>query len=85
MKTKKLNLNDLKVESFVTSMESKDSKTVKGGTGSPCSVMTVSIIIYSIVVITSPPSAPNDCICNTGAYCNTNEGVGKCPKGGTHP
>ena len=31
MKTKKLNLNDLKVESFVTSMENESSNTVKGG------------------------------------------------------
>lgn len=31
MKKKKLNLNDLKVESFVTSITSSKSKTVKGG------------------------------------------------------
>lgn len=31
MKTKKLNLKDLKVDSFVTSLEIKDAQTVKGG------------------------------------------------------
>ena len=31
MKKKKLNLNDLKVESFVTSLDSEDRNTVKGG------------------------------------------------------
>ena len=30
MKTKKLNLNELKVESFVTSLNEKELKTVKG-------------------------------------------------------
>ena len=32
-KQTKLNLNELKVNSFVTSLESKDAQTVKGGTG----------------------------------------------------
>jgi len=31
MKGKKLNLGDLKVKSFVTNMEAKAEKTVKGG------------------------------------------------------
>ena len=36
---KKLNLDDLKVDSFVTHMEYSDAKTVKGGTSSvQCSV-----------------------------------------------
>jgi hypothetical protein len=32
MKNKKLNLNELKVKSFVTDMEKEKSETVKGGT-----------------------------------------------------
>lgn len=31
MKTKKLNLHDLKVESFITALEKNDSQTLKGG------------------------------------------------------
>lgn len=31
MKTKKLNQNDLKIESFVTSMEESTAATLKGG------------------------------------------------------
>ena len=38
MKTKKLNLSDLKVNSFVTALENKNAKTVQGGwnTQQPC-------------------------------------------------
>ncbi len=37
MKKKKLSLQNLKVKSFVTDLESINSKTVKGGTGLPIS------------------------------------------------
>lgn len=47
MKTKKLNLNNLKVESFVTSLESKDAQTVKGGS----SVYTAIANAYIVAVV----------------------------------
>ena len=45
MKTKKLSLNDLKVESFVTSMESQKVNTVKGGTTPECVVVVTAITV----------------------------------------
>lgn len=37
MKTKKLNLNDLKIDSFITSLEGKREETLKGGARDPMS------------------------------------------------
>ena len=37
MKSKKLSLSNLKVGSFVTSLELKNSQTLKGGAGFGCS------------------------------------------------
>lgn len=44
MKTQKLNLNNLKVESFVTSLEDRNSQTIKGGSGS-------TLLCYSALVV----------------------------------
>lgn len=41
MKPKKLSLNQLSIESFITSLEFKKSYTVKGGTSGSCVVATV--------------------------------------------
>lgn len=43
MTTKKINLNDLKVKSFVTSLESKDSQTLKAGVTPAISVANVAV------------------------------------------
>ena len=44
MKTKKINLNELKVESFVTSLEGKDSQTLKGGSSVLCLEVVASVV-----------------------------------------
>ncbi len=36
MKNKKINLDGLKVKSFVTKFEKEEENTLKGGTGAPC-------------------------------------------------
>ena len=53
MKTKKLNLNNLKVESFVTSLGEKDSQTVKGGTSAVCasSLPCGTVVVASVVLV----------------------------------
>lgn len=38
MKTNKLNLKDLKVQSFITSLENNDSQTIKGGSTAFCGI-----------------------------------------------
>lgn len=38
MKSQKLNLHDLRVESFVTALEKDDSQTLKGGSGTAAAV-----------------------------------------------
>lgn len=51
MKNKRLNLNELKVESFVTSLENENEQTVKGGgtvngwTGASCMVLTLPSVL----------------------------------------
>jgi hypothetical protein len=46
MKTnKKLTLSNLKIESFVTSMENKKPDTLKGGSSGGCVLFSVSVII----------------------------------------
>lgn len=45
----KLNLNDLKVESFITSMEGKDSQTIKGGSSVLCFDVAVTAVFVVVV------------------------------------
>ena len=47
MKNKRLNLNELKVESFVTSLENENGQTVKGGnfSGASCLVLTLPSVL----------------------------------------
>ena len=54
MKIKKLNLNDLKVESFVTSLESKNVQTIKGAGSETTTIplVSVSLAISISVAIT---------------------------------
>ena len=77
---KKLNLNDLKVESFVTSLEGKSSQTVKGGTSGPCIASVTVSIALSIAgsIIYSVAKKASVAICDTAAYCQTDEGMGQC-------
>lgn len=49
--TKKLNLNDLKVDSFVTSIENKDSQTIKGGSSALCSFLVDVAIVYAATAL----------------------------------
>ena len=51
MKTKKLNLNDLKVESFITSLEDQKINTLRGGTTSVCVVSVVAAETAAEVVV----------------------------------
>lgn len=56
----KLNLNELKVSSFVTSLEGKDSQTVKGGTGTFDVVIFVGIGVATAVAIGTLVKATGD-------------------------
>ena len=51
MKTKKLNLNNLQVKSFITSLDEKNASTVKGGTDTRVYIMTVSIAVTLVTAI----------------------------------
>jgi hypothetical protein len=81
---KKLNLNDLKVESFVTSINGKKSETVKGGTTAVCAsslpcgtVVVASVVVVSVATIIN--TVNKDGICNTAAYCgNSHDGGNGC-------
>ncbi len=63
MKTnQKLTLNNLKVESFVTSLGKKNSETVKGGSGYTIVVPVVAtIILYT--VLGNNMKDPHDSMC----------------------
>lgn len=87
--TKKLNLNDLKVESFVTSMENDLTKTVKGGSSALCAAVAVSMVSTAIVsavgsAAVSYYTAKNgNKICDTAAYCgNSHDGGNGCSQEG---
>ena len=75
MKTQKLNLNELKVESFVTSLEEKDSQTVKGGSSVACStvpcatLVVASIVVFSVGTIIATVNKKDE-ICDSNA-CDT--------------
>lgn len=92
-KKKKLKLEDLKAESFITNVNDENSNTVKGGTSLGCiatatfaSVATA--VTYSVYKLTEAASCNTNCeppqqqengICNTGAYCgNTHQGGNGC-------
>jgi natural product precursor len=65
MKSKKLNLNDLKINSFITSLDKQEENTLKGGTTPECaiaasvaSIATTSLIVgvtVSLIITTVPP------------------------------
>ncbi len=75
MKNQKLSLSDLKVNSFITSLENQKTNTVKGGTTPACEVaITVTIVsiaatVTSIIIMESIQG--NGCICNSHAECTT--------------
>ena len=88
MKTsKKLNLSDLKIESFITSLEDKNSNTVKAGTGpttqfcaGAITLSVVSVVVATVVVGTIVYTvAKDDKICDSRAICgNTHDGGNGC-------
>ncbi len=53
MKTKKLNLNAIKVDSFITSLNEKKSETVKGGTTAVCasSMPCATVVVATVVIV----------------------------------
>ena len=67
---KKLNLNDLKVDSFITNIEKNDSETVKAGVGSAASAVSIIItlpITYSIYKTLAECTGGS--VCGTGWLC----------------
>ena len=68
MKNKKLKLEDLKVKSFITSMEPKEKETVEGGdtigviTGITIGITTAITIINSCFGCPQPSDKPNQCV-----------------------
>lgn len=52
MKTRKLNLDELKINSFVTEIKEIENKTIEGGTGT-------SIIERNLTTILRKPEAPS--------------------------
>ena len=88
MSKKKLNLEGLKVKSFVTSMEDGQEDTAKGGaiqpaiTRPPCIVQTGPAGCLSQVVICGSRFCPTQLICPTEGFCPT-EAI--CPTKGICP
>lgn len=82
MKTKKLNLNDLRVESFVTSLENKGANTVKGGVTTAVCVASMISFLSGVIVsatVTIATKGNKNQICDTAAYCgNTHDGGNGC-------
>ena len=63
MKTKKLNLNDLKVESFITNIDEQDAYTVKGGSSPLCAAtagLAISVSIVAASILYGATQAAND-------------------------
>jgi hypothetical protein len=60
---RKLTLDELKVESFVTSMNGEEENTVDGGTSIPCTISVVVVTILCSIVATAAvcPSGVGDC------------------------
>ena len=67
MKTKKLNLNDLKVESFVTNVEPNNSNTVKGGSTGGCTA-TIIIIVATATATAYTLARCTDGVCGTAKF-----------------
>lgn len=51
MNTKKLNLNELKVSSFVTALGNKNEYTIKGGTGPGTAIDVVPILAATASIV----------------------------------
>ncbi len=88
MKNSKMNLNDLKVKSFITSIEKGDSFTLKGGSDITCHPTNCE---NTGTVTTSVPTGGGHTVtqvtacapCNTGN--NTGSGTSSDPSGTTGP
>lgn len=84
-KIKKLDLNNLKVESFVTSIEKNLTNTVKGGSSPQCVAVSVSMVSTAIVSAVASAAVSyyigkkDNKLCDTAAYCgNTHDGGNGC-------
>ena len=65
MKTKKLNLNDLKVESFITNIDEQGAYTVKGGSSPLCAAtsgLAISVSIVAGTIVYGEFKAVNDAL-----------------------
>lgn len=73
MKTKKLIISDLKVQSFITSLHGERGNTVKGGiSGSGCTDCN-----WSADCLSPTEACPTANTCSLpGVICNTNPGPG---------
>lgn len=72
METKKLNLNELKVDSFITSLESQGAQTVKGGTVHTYAVYNA--IVYAVAYAYVKTTQAVDAVVN-GEKEETEEGT----------
>lgn len=80
-KKKKLKLEDLKAESFVTNLDEQGAETVKGGASPAVSLLASMSVAVSLTVAVSVLNTPGGGkLCNTGAYC-TNNGANGCSAG----
>ena len=71
MKKKKLNLENLKVQSFVTSLKEENPNTVKGGTAS-----------VPAMCDTDNPACANTPVCSRFAFCLPGSAYDACPSWG---
>jgi hypothetical protein len=77
MKTKKLKLNDLQVKSFITELESKQEKTVKGGSG-----MSINCSPYLVRETPVPEYTQSPWLCTNPGFCLESLGCSGIKPGG---